>query len=1220
MKRKALSMVLAVAMVLSLLPATALAAYSDVQGHWGREAIEKWSDMEILQGFDGKFRPNDPITRGDMAVIVDRVMKYQTKAANTFTDLGQAYYTDAVLKASAAGVIQGNANRVRPNDRITREEAAVMLGRALGVREKDTASQRFADSAAISSWAAGYINAMADKGYVSGLNGRFNPKTSITRAEVVTILNNSVTALFTEAKEYTGDVSGIAIVNVPDAVLKDMEIKGDLIISEGVGSGDVTLENVTVLGNTIVRGGGADSIHIIGDSRISNIIVEKKDDGTIRVVTSDGTVVESVFIDDGRDDVILTGAFESVSVAAGVSVKAVGAQIKKVEVTSGDAEIDVDEDTEIDEITVASSAGGAGISVSGKVGTLTTDAKIKIENNGTITKAEVNADGVIIDGKKPATLEVADTVTDVPTNSDGGAVGSGNTSGGGGGGGGGNDGPTTTTISGVIPAPLVDQANTDTNVTPTDYAVRATKRSDQSYIRIAITATNLKAHKNAAESTGYWIGAAIEVPAALADTGSIKYTFGTAESAMADDNYGTPDVIGGKKYVVFYANAGETTPKTHITIDWDGAGAAYSPTKYLLDLSGATWSTVGNMSVDESGGPNNGKYTVSLSTNTVTVNISSLLSEYDAMSPEQGVGQWLGILIDTGVTLTNLEYKTAGPSFVELTEADIAEAQASGAGSADDTLVWWVKAEDGNGKTISLKYKGAPDKTAVKLTLAIPAAELAVSGIIAAPLVDQADMSPVELDLYEVDAKRSSAEAFTNIAITATDVPEHKNAVLADGYWVGAAIEVPAALTDTDSITYSFGTAESDEANEPYGPPDVIGGKNYVVFYANAGDETPKTYITIDWDGDGADYSPAKYRLDLIGVTWSQFEASAAPATAGENAGKYSVSLTDGTIDVAVVEDALIEYESPVKGDGKWLGILINTGIELTDLEYKTTGPSFTALTTDDIAEAQASGAGETDVDTLVWWIKEEDALDDEHPKTISLKCAGTPDRSALTFTVEISDIEPESFDTDHMEADTVKVGGGYVAISEGEETAEVSIALPMVSEANGYGVNAGRLNLDGDDFNYTDATGEDGNGWDNPQIAYVPVLISLGSGSLEGLHAKDIWYNGESGDIIPYEGNLYANIPVASNSNSTPSDAEVGDWSLLSSDVTEVIVRATSGENGSGEQHYFKFTAYTYVQLLEGDMSVDMAETPAKVLRSGRQSRCPPYRKKSDTVWPKAG
>lgn len=438
----------------------ASAAFSDTQGHWAQSAIDKWSNLGIIQGYDGQFSPDESITRGQMAVIIDNIMKYKTKSTNNFSDLGKDFYTDAVLKANRAGVILGDSTLVRPKDNITREEAVVMLGRALGLDKLNTSKNVFSDSSNISTWAMGYVNAMSDKGYVNGANGKFNPKAPITRAETIKILNNAISMICNGEKEYTGDVTGIVIINTPNVVLKNMKIDGSLIISEGVGLGDATLNNVKINGKTVVRGGGENSIHIIGDSDIASIIIEKTDDGSIRVVTADGTIVKSVFIDDGKDDVILTGSFDSVILSAEVNVKAVGAHIQKVEVSAQKSNLTVDNKSTVKNLTIKESA-----------------TKSKIEINGKVEKAEVNADGIIINGNKPSIVNIGNKVTDKPFDSNGKPIGgdSETPDNGGGAGGGGSVTPPTVPVSSI----KMDQA-----------AIKLTSQGDTGKIIATIEPSN----------------------------------------------------------------------------------------------------------------------------------------------------------------------------------------------------------------------------------------------------------------------------------------------------------------------------------------------------------------------------------------------------------------------------------------------------------------------------------------------------------------------------------------------------------------------------------------------------------------------------------------------------------------------------------------------------------------------------------------------------------
>lgn len=236
-------------------------SFTDVSNHWGADAIVKWSGHGIINGYEGLFRPNDSITRGEMAVILDNMMDYQVAANNTFTDLkaGQ-FYTDAILKANEAGIIKGDGATVRPTDKITREEASVMLARAFAISES-IGNGTFKDKEIIASWAIGFVTTMQSKGYVQGTDNNFLPKTNVTRAETVTMIDNIVKGYYTTAGTYTENVAGTGVVKVSGVILKDITISENLIIAEGVGlgQGEVTLDNVTVLGSKVVRG-GADMI------------------------------------------------------------------------------------------------------------------------------------------------------------------------------------------------------------------------------------------------------------------------------------------------------------------------------------------------------------------------------------------------------------------------------------------------------------------------------------------------------------------------------------------------------------------------------------------------------------------------------------------------------------------------------------------------------------------------------------------------------------------------------------------------------------------------------------------------------------------------------------------------------------------------------------------------------------------------------------------------
>ena len=102
-----------------LLSGQALAAsYGDMSGHWAEAAVDRWSTLGIVQGDDqGNFRPDDTISRAELAAILNRYMKYTEQAENTYADLPEdAWYTEDILCLAEAGLMLGDGEYQRPND------------------------------------------------------------------------------------------------------------------------------------------------------------------------------------------------------------------------------------------------------------------------------------------------------------------------------------------------------------------------------------------------------------------------------------------------------------------------------------------------------------------------------------------------------------------------------------------------------------------------------------------------------------------------------------------------------------------------------------------------------------------------------------------------------------------------------------------------------------------------------------------------------------------------------------------------------------------------------------------------------------------------------------------------------------------------------------------------------------------------------------------------
>ena len=170
-------------------------AFADTDGHWAESAINKWSgEYGIIQGYDdGTFRPDKSITRGAFAGILDRFLHFQnTSPADTFSDTAGTYWEDAILKLHASGVYLGNNGQALAGDTITRQQAVTMIARAFNI-SGESATVYYLDADQVADYAKPYLAEMSALGYITdSSDGYFRPTDAITRAEIVTILDNMI--------------------------------------------------------------------------------------------------------------------------------------------------------------------------------------------------------------------------------------------------------------------------------------------------------------------------------------------------------------------------------------------------------------------------------------------------------------------------------------------------------------------------------------------------------------------------------------------------------------------------------------------------------------------------------------------------------------------------------------------------------------------------------------------------------------------------------------------------------------------------------------------------------------------------------------------------------------------------------------------------------------------------------------------------------------------
>jgi len=170
--------------------------FKDVaDSHWAKQPIEELYKKGIINGkAEGIYAPDDNVTRAEFVSLIIRSLNVEAKAyADSFEDVAvKDWYADVIETALSLGIISKDTN-FRPNDSITREEMAKIIVAASELSENidlpNDYALKFVDTDSISDWAKDYV---AKATYLELLKGddagAFNPKNNLTRAESAMVI------------------------------------------------------------------------------------------------------------------------------------------------------------------------------------------------------------------------------------------------------------------------------------------------------------------------------------------------------------------------------------------------------------------------------------------------------------------------------------------------------------------------------------------------------------------------------------------------------------------------------------------------------------------------------------------------------------------------------------------------------------------------------------------------------------------------------------------------------------------------------------------------------------------------------------------------------------------------------------------------------------------------------------------------------------------------
>jgi len=176
--------------------------FKDAENHWAKDVINKMGEKKIVTGDEnGNYNPESDITRAEFATILVRALDLEVGTGETnFTDVApENWFSAYVETASKYELIKGSGeNMFEPNSKITREQAMLMIARAMKITgielsltdsEIEESLKDYTDASSVSDYSKASIASCLEMGIVTGkTSNTLEVKKNITRAEVAVIV------------------------------------------------------------------------------------------------------------------------------------------------------------------------------------------------------------------------------------------------------------------------------------------------------------------------------------------------------------------------------------------------------------------------------------------------------------------------------------------------------------------------------------------------------------------------------------------------------------------------------------------------------------------------------------------------------------------------------------------------------------------------------------------------------------------------------------------------------------------------------------------------------------------------------------------------------------------------------------------------------------------------------------------------------------------------
>lgn len=168
--------------------------FTDINEHWARDSIVALNSKGIISGYDDfTFRPNEQITRADIALVLDKALKLPRNTQIRFADVsGNSEYTQAIARVYNSGIMDSYGDNFRPEQGVSREELIIILTRAFEIQVQTDLPQAYQDVHSDNN-AYNEINTFNMYGWrLEPYADLFWPSKIVTRAEFAGILERLI--------------------------------------------------------------------------------------------------------------------------------------------------------------------------------------------------------------------------------------------------------------------------------------------------------------------------------------------------------------------------------------------------------------------------------------------------------------------------------------------------------------------------------------------------------------------------------------------------------------------------------------------------------------------------------------------------------------------------------------------------------------------------------------------------------------------------------------------------------------------------------------------------------------------------------------------------------------------------------------------------------------------------------------------------------------------